>query len=240
MSENAPPSPVPPPPPGGKSPTTPLKKETVRITLRAKPGEGLPAEGVAPISPTAPLRPPAPLPPGVTRPAAPPPPVGGVGSRTIPLTPPGPRPVAPAAGPSAPARPAATAPLGGGGAAPAQQLSPQPTIRLQAQRPAPAAAAAVSSAPHKPAAFDDEEAETDDKGLNLLAGIAVGLAAIFLLISVFGYDKNPLGVAEDPTNPGWKLPRPALKPAEEDFARQTADGWQSAWKIEEIPTDPIN
>ena len=214
--------PVPPPAPGGKTQAVPLKKETVRITLRAKPGEAPAApEGAAPVAPpTTPLRP-AP-PPGV-RPPAPAPPSAPLGSRTIPLTSaPAPR------GPAAPGRP--TQPLAGG--SPATQPMPKPTVRLQPQAaPGAAAVGGVSSTPVKSAVLEEEEEEVDEKGLGIIAGIVLGLAAVLLLLVAFSYDGFKIGVANDQSNPGWKIPRPAVKPVDEDFARPpiTAEGeWKTA------------
>ena len=227
MSDD-PSSPAPPPSPtgpSGKTQSVPLKKETVRITLRAKPGEA-PAspEGAAPIAPpTAPLRPAVPAPMG--RPPAPAPPSAPLGSRTIPLTSaPAPR------TPTTPGRP--TQPLAGGAAA--TQPMPKPTVRLQPQQaPGATATGAISSAPLKTAVLDDEEDEADDKGLGLIAGIVLGLAAILLLITAFSHDDFRLGVADDQANAGWKIPRKAIKPLDEDFARPITGGdgkitWKSA------------
>jgi hypothetical protein len=239
MSDDTqPPSPVPPPSPLGKTQAVPLKKETVRITLRAKPGEG--GEGAPAAPPTAPLRPAAP-PPAVARPAAPPPPAGAVGSRTIPLSP-APAPAAPrppgpaAAAPSAPAptRPMTT-PLAPAQAAP----GPRPTVRLQPQQ-GPAATGAISSAPLKPAALDDEDEEANEKGLGLLAGIATGLAALFLIVAALSSDSLQLGVSLDQKNPGWKIPRPSPLNSEgkakEDYAQQDVTGaWSADLELAEIP-----
>lgn len=244
MSDDTqPPSPVPPPSPLGKTQAVPLKKETVRITLRAKPGEG--GEGAAPAPPTAPLRPAAP-PPAVARPAAPPPPAGAVGSRTIPLSPApapaGPRP--PSAAPAPPAQPAAAAPARPMTTplAPAQGApGPRPTVRLQPQQGPGAATGTISSAPLKPAALDDDEEDTSENGLGLLAGIVTGLAALFLIIAALGSETLPLGVSLDQKNPGWKIPRPSPLNSEgkakEDFAQQDVAGaWSSDIELAEIPT----
>jgi hypothetical protein len=238
MSDDTqPPSPVPPPSPLGKTQSVPLKKETVRITLRAKPGEG--GEGAPAAPPTAPLRPAAP-PPAVARPAAPPPPVGAVGSRTIPLSPaPAPAapraPGAPAAAAPAPARPMTT-PLAPAQAAP----SPRPTVRLQPQQGAGATTGSISSAPLKPAALDDEDEGTNESGLGLLAGIVTGLAALFLIIAALGSDTMPMGVSLDQKNAGWKIPRPSPLnnegKAKEDYAQQDVAGsWSADLELAEIP-----
>ncbi|MFN0129664.1 MAG: hypothetical protein ACKV19_23615 [Verrucomicrobiales bacterium] len=233
-----PPSPVPPPSPLGKTQPVPLKKETVRITLRAKPGEG--TEGAAPAPPTAPLRPAAP-PPAVARPAAPPPPAGAVGSRTIPLSPaPAPAaprsPTAPAASP-APTRPMTT-PL-----APAQAAAsgPRPTVRLQPQQGPGVGTGTISSAPLKPAAAEEEEAEDDESGLGLLAGITTGIAALFLIVAALSSDSLALGVSLDQRNPGWKIPRPSPLNSEgkakEDYAKKDilAGTWSSDMELAGIP-----
>lgn len=232
MSDDTqPPSPVPPPSPLGKTQAVPLKKETVRITLRAKPGEGSESAPAAPAPPTAPLRPAAP-PPAVARPAAPPPPGGA--SRTIPLSK-APAPPAPAAPGAAPAAPAPTRPMTAPLAAAAPQAAPgpRPTVRLQPQPGVPAAGA-ISSAPLKPAAVDDDDEESDESGLGLLAGIATGLAALFLITAAFSSDTNKLGVSLDQKNPGWKLPRQSTP--KENFATQDiTGGWSSDLELPEIP-----
>jgi len=240
MSEDTqPPSPVPPPPPLGKTQPVPLKNETKRITLRAKPGEGGEGGPSIPAPTTAPLRPAAPLP-TVARPAAPPPP-GGMGSRTIPLSA-APAPAAPSLSkaPGAPAAPAAgrpmTAPL-----APAQGApSPRPTVRLQPQQMGGAAAGSVSSSPLKPAMVDDDDEGGNEGGLALLAGIGLALAAVFLGVCALSSDTVQLGVSPDQANSGWKIPRPAPLNSEgrarEDYARKDAAGsWSSDLELPEIP-----
>lgn len=227
---NIPSPPVPLPPPGAPNPKTssvPLKKETVRITLRAKPGDTPEAAPVAPpvAPPAPPLRPAAPPPP-MGRPAPPPAPIG---SKTIPLT--APQPPRPAGAPGGP-RPA-TAPLTG--AAPTQPM-PKPTVRLQPQPgPSGPGTTAVSSAPTKSAVISaDDEEEINEGPLNIIAGIGLGLAAIFLAIALLSSDGVGLGIDPGGTGEGWKLPK-----ADGKYARLPTDPHdttvKSTFVVKEIP-----
>ena len=165
--------PQPPAKPSAKTSTVPLKKETVRITLRAKPGTGItqpkkstgvvpePKKATAPIpeakkatapvptlEDTVPVKvPPTPTTPGApappTAPAAPKPPAAPTGAKTVPLKP----------GPAAPSAPGApTMPLGQP-PAPATPAAPSapgaPTMPL-GQQPPPAATPASPGAPTMP------------------------------------------------------------------------------------------
>jgi hypothetical protein len=120
---------------------------------------------------------------------------------------------------------------------------PKPTVRLQPQQAPGTGAAGVSSAPLKTAVLDEEDDEAGEKGLGLIAGIVLGLAAILLLLAALSSDDFNLGVSLDQSNPGWKIPRKAVKPQEEDFAKPipTADG-KISWKTAlDLPKDkPIN
>jgi hypothetical protein len=179
--------------PSVKTSSVPLKKETVRITLRAKPNEG--GEGAPVPPPTAPLRPVAPPPP-VARPAAaaPPPPVG---SKTIPLgapprpgAPPAPtRPLAVPTAAAAPGAPRPAAPM------PTQQM-PKPTVKLQPSGPASApGGAGIQSAPIRvPVAANiaDDDDDDGDTGLGIVGIIASVAAAVLLLAVLMGSDKVKL------------------------------------------------
>jgi len=171
--------PKPPAKPTTKTSTVPLKKETVRITLRAKPGAGTDAAAAnaptAPVPP-APPRPPAPPAPGGAAPAprppappspAPPKPPGGAPppppAKTVPLTPappagaPGPPagaktvPLTQAPSPSGPAVGQQTAKLQTApSGAPGTRPLPKATVKLAPTQPmASAPTASISSAPIK-------------------------------------------------------------------------------------------
>lgn len=137
------PNPIP-PPPSPKTSAVPLKKETVRITLRARPAAGVtqPREATAPVMPvpqavkkaTAPIQlPSAPLPPPAPK------------SSTAPVTlPPAPMPPPSAARPMPPAPTAIGAPP-----APSAPAAPRPPVPVA---PVAAAAPAAPRAPGAPTA----------------------------------------------------------------------------------------
>ena len=140
MSEENP-NPIP-PPPSPKTSAVPLKKETVRITLRARPAAGVtqPREATAPVMPvpqaakkaTAPIQlPSAPLPPPAPK------------SSTAPVT----LPPAPMAPPSV--RPPAPTAVG---AAPAAPSSPRPPVPVAPGAPAAPVAPRAPGAPTAPGA----------------------------------------------------------------------------------------
>ncbi|MEM6910174.1 MAG: hypothetical protein AAF555_01205 [Verrucomicrobiota bacterium] len=170
-------------PPSEQTSSVPLKKETVRITLKANQTPSAPAPPSAPTPPPAPtplskdtgVVPPSPPPaPAAPKPVAGPPKVGG--APTIPLR-------KPAAGAGAPR----TVALKTGAAAPAQPGAPLPqaTKRLDQTQPlgkAPAAAAATAS-------FADEEDEEETEGAAYLvaAVIVFCLSAAVLGLEVVNY-----------------------------------------------------
>ena len=214
-----------------KTSAVPLKKETVRITLRAnapgsdsppsavplapRPAPTAPSFGGAP-APTVPLSPPPrpslggppPAPSAPTAPGAPPRPalpVTPVGSKTIPLGATPPRPATPAM-----ARPAsATLPVSGG-----TQPLPRATVKL----PSAAPTAAISSAPIRTASMADDDEEADDGPLNIMAWVALAASLAFLFFAFASVDSWPLseGVADtqakkdewakDNIQPSFKLP----------------------------------
>lgn len=163
-SENLP---TPPPPSSPKTSAVPLKKETVRITLRSRPGEGSvqPREATAPVNPVtsspAPVVPPAPrkATAPVQLPSAPlPPPAPKAASSPVKLPPPAapapmaptaPRPAAPPA-PSAPsvppAPPAATVPMAAP-AAPRPPAVPRPPVAAPAPGAPPKIETGATTAP---------------------------------------------------------------------------------------------
>jgi hypothetical protein len=120
------------------------------------------------------------------------------------------------------------------------QAAPRPTVRLQPQQAAGVSTGTISSAPLKPAAaIDDEDEEANEKGLGLLAGIATGLAALFLMVALFSWEGiGSIGVSLDQKNPGWKIPRKSVIKAgeHEDYAQQDGLGaWSTDLKLAEIP-----
>ena len=160
-SENLP---TPPPPSSPKTSAVPLKKETVRITLRSRPGEGSvqPREATAPVNPVAssvaPVVPPAPrkATAPVQLPSAPlPPPAPKAASSPVklpppaapaPMAPPAPRPAAPSAPPAppaAPSPPAATVPM----AAPRPPAVPRPPVAAPAPGAPPKIETGATTAP---------------------------------------------------------------------------------------------
>ncbi|MES2705184.1 MAG: hypothetical protein V4726_01145 [Verrucomicrobiota bacterium] len=218
-----------PPKPTTKTSAVPLKKETVRITLRPNaPGSDAPPAtvplsppprpsfGGAPPAPTIPLSPPPrpsvgggapPAPSAPTAPGAPPrpaPPVAPVGSKTIPLGAAPPRAAAPGM-----ARPASAAPVGG------TQPLPRATV---AKLPSASPTAAISSAPIRTAAAHDEDTEVDDGPLNILSVVALvaSLAALFLVFASVDSWPMSYGFADSTTRKadwekdndvaGFKLP----------------------------------
>jgi WAS/WASL-interacting protein len=155
------------PSPSKQTSTVPLKKETVRVTLKAADSPAVPSATV-PLAP--PVRPPVP---GVApRPPAP----------TIPLRPAG----APAAAP-APTIRLATAPVGAP-AAPTVALKPPgsaptlPKATVQLQLPPAAAGASATTLAPTPHVEEPEEEESGGAMPKILAG--VGLVAALVLLAL--------------------------------------------------------
>lgn len=187
-----------------KTSAVPLKKETVRITLRANtdgpaatvPLAPRPAPSMGgPPAPTVPLSPPPrptmagapPAPPSAPgAPARPAPPVAPVGSKTIPLGATPPRPATPAM-----ARPAGTAALVAPGAT---QPLPRATVKLPSASPT----AAISSAPIRTAVMSDDDDEVDDGPLNIMGWIALAASLAMLFFAFASVDSWPLsnGIAD--------------------------------------------
>ncbi|CAN5201694.1 hypothetical protein BH23VER1_BH23VER1_20530 [soil metagenome] len=189
--------PRPPAKPTAKTSSVPLKKETVRITLRAKPGEG--TEGG---DSSAPARHAPPSAPGVPSPPA--------GSKTIPLTPPG------AARPGAPQVGKTTARLS---TAPASAPLPKATQQLRRTGPVssapPTGALGGASASLQTGAFEEEDDEP--AGLLPLSIAAAVLGFILLIVMMAGSDKvdfmvkkggTPSWGVPEGTNPTWEVPQP--------------------------------
>ncbi|MGC4016730.1 MAG: hypothetical protein QM755_19780 [Luteolibacter sp.] len=124
-----------PPAPSKQTSSVPLKKETVRVTLKAAdapPAATLPG-GAPVVRPPSPTAPPAPTIGGAPRPPAPAPtiPLRPAGAPTVPGAPtaPGGAPRPPGPAPTIPLRPAGTPTLPGAGAA-GGVAAPGPTVAL--------------------------------------------------------------------------------------------------------------
>ncbi len=227
-------APTPPSPPAGPassespaakppaaSPTVPLKKETVRITLRAKPGTGVPKPRKAtapvppsapaskvtarvPTAPAAPSRSTAPVPAGPTAPKVP----AGTAAPKAPATPmsPGARTV-PLARPASPAvRPAAKA--GATGAL------PQATVKLQRTQPLarPGQPSGQISAPIRKAPGAQSQQVVDESdpeaGLLPLSIVAFVVSLVVMGVVLIGSNKVNDGQFLDLPNfnkPGWQV-----------------------------------
>ena len=188
-----------PPRPTIKTSAVPLKKETVRITLRPQspdaPDTPAPPPPSAPL-PTAPAAqsaPPPPRPMAPTVPLAPPPRPGGpppsaagrpapptapMGSKTIPLSQPPARPTTPMVGKQ-------TTKIAGG--APNTQPLPRATVKLQPSA-APSASSPVSSVSIRTSAIEEDE-EINEGPLNVMGWVAL-VGAIAALLGVLAtWDK---------------------------------------------------
>ena len=201
-----------PPKPSTKTSTVPLKKETVRITLRARPEETgpvapkgstapIPAKGgtapappPAPSAPAAPTPPPAPPAPATPPPGAPQPP----GAKTIPLAKaPAPAPGGGGVPVGAKTIPLAKAPKPGGIPAVGKQTTPlgkpgaarplpQATVKLQQTQPmTKGAETPISSAPNirSTAVDDDEDWEEEYEESGL---VAFSVVVLILALAVLG------------------------------------------------------
>ena len=199
-----------PPRPSSKTSAVPLKKETMRITLRpnAPLSETPETVPLAPPAPTVNLgAPPPPRPavgapppaPSVGGPPRPAPPVAPVGSKTIPLGATPPRPATPLTRPApvgggaapAPLRPAAPSAPGGG-----TQPMPQATVKLA---PAPAPTVGVASAPIRPTSFADDDDDADDTTLNIMGWISLAASLAVLFLALASITSGPLALFSEGT-----------------------------------------
>jgi len=248
-----------PPKPTTKTSAVPLKKETVRITLRPNaPGSDAPPAtiplspppppnfGGAPPAPPVPLSPPprpsiggAPgAPSAPTAPGAPPrpaPPVAPVGSKTIPLGAAPPRAAAPGV-----SRPPAASPAAGG-----TQALPRATV---AKLPSASPTAAISSAPIRTAAAHDDDVEIDDGPLNIISVVALvaSIAALFLVFASVDSWPMSYGFAttkarqdnwmQDNDAPGFKLPLD-YSPFDKKSGEEVISTYESA--APKIPAAPV-
>ena len=239
--------PKPPAKPTTKTSTVPLKKETVRITLRAKPGAGTEPAAGAP-APPAPPRPPAPPAPSGAAPAPRPPSPGGTApvpprppggappppARTVPLTP------APPAGAPAPPAGAKTVPLTQAptrpGPAVGQQTArlqtapsgapgtrplPKATVKLAPTQPvASAPTASVASAPIKGGVASQvlaDDEAEEESGIMPFAAIALALAVAVLAIELLTSQR--VFMQDKSGSPGFAVPMEVNR-----YHKETASG----------------
>lgn len=182
-NENQPPS------PSKQTSSVPLKKETVRVTLKAADAPAVPSATV-PLAP--PVRPPVPG--GAPRPPAPAP--------TVPLRPAGapssPAPTIRLATSAAPLTPSSpTAPLKPAGATP---TLPKATVQLQ---PPTAPLGATSSALSPTLQVEDDEEESAQDGLlNILAGVGFAAALLVLVLQLM-LANVWIGAEDNPKSGDW-------------------------------------
>ena len=199
-----------PPAPSKQTSSVPLKKETVRVTLKA--ADAPPASPVATVPGAAPVRPPTPSEP-------PPPPVP-----TAPMVSGAPRPFAPAptialkpagsgGGPAPTIRLAtSTAPVGGArtialktatqpvGGTPTPSL-PKATVQLQAPTQ-PLSAATMSASQMATLKMDEEEEEEGGGGMLKILSVFGFLAACVVLY--FQYEISNTWINAEDSNPATK------------------------------------
>lgn len=223
------------PKPQAASPTVPLKKETVRITLRAKPGTGVPQprKATAPVPPSAPASkvtarvPTAPAPPtratapvpAAPAPAAPAAPAAvSPGARTVPLA----RPATPAVRPAAPA-------AASGAAAPTKAL-PQATVKLQRTQPLvkkPGQPGQASMPIRKAGTSQEMDADAKDPEAGLLAISIVAFVVSLVLLGVVLLGSSHVNDGKYLDIPEMARPAWQTKNAEgqwvDQFARQQLD-----------------
>lgn len=195
--ENTPPKP---PTPMKKTSAVPLKKETVRVTLKANPpvAAAPPAPKAAqPVKPSAPTAPPAP-----SAPKAPPVPTGGAPkpsapAPTIPLKTAGaPSAPAPSGAAAKPPAPAPTVPLKtpGAPAAVGNAALPQAAASLQNTQQLGGAAAPMISSIGSIATLDDDEEEENDLIPTIFSILAFVLSiAVLALALMFWLTEKELG-----------------------------------------------
>jgi hypothetical protein len=207
MSENENQSPE----PSKQTSSVPLKKETVRVTLKA--ADAPPAVPSATIQAAPPVRPPVPMAPptptvgGAPRPPAPAPTIplrtaGPSPTPTVPIRPVGPATMAPAPtirlASSTPTRPS----LPGSGPTPTIAL-PKATMQLQTPT-LPLGTSPVSAAPMatKPAAIENEDEESDTSAVvTVLSGL--GLVAALVVLTFQLVTANTWVSAPENEGQGW-------------------------------------
>ena len=211
-----------PPRPTIKTSAVPLKKETVRITLRPLAPQALeaPPEPAAPAAPAAPPRPsvatvpvaiappprPSMAPPAPAVASAPPPrpavappvaagapPSPGVNRPAPPASPIGSKTIPLSQPPARPAAPVVNKPTTRLAGAPATQALPKATVKLSA---APAPSAPVSSVALRSAVVEDDE-EINEGPLNAMGWISLLASAAALVIALSCFMKNDTFVAGD-------------------------------------------
>jgi hypothetical protein len=191
-----------PPAPSKQTSSVPLKKETVRVTLKAADAPPAVPSATVPIAP--PVRPPVPMGPptptvgGAPRPPAPAP--------TIPLRTAGPTPTAPAptirlattAAPASPTR----AILPSAGSPPTIAL-PKATVQLQTPT-VPLGTSFASTSALTNTVADDEEEESDASAIvTVLSGL--GLVAAVVVLAFQLMTANTWISAPENEGKGWSL-----------------------------------
>ncbi|MES2438479.1 MAG: hypothetical protein V4584_05415 [Verrucomicrobiota bacterium] len=187
-----------PPAPSKQTSSVPLKKETVRVTLKAADAPPAVPSATVPIAP--PVRPPVPGGPptaagGPPRPPAPAP--------TIPLRTAGAPTMAPAptirlattAAPTGPVRPA-------GGAPPTMAL-PKATVQLQAPtQPLGTSFSSPSQMSTLQADDDDDDVDTNDGLSKILAGVGFAAALVVLALQL-STASTWISAEDSPTQGDW-------------------------------------
>ncbi len=204
------------PTPSKQTSSIPLKKETVRVTLKAAdappaaPTVGIPtAPAVRPPVPTAPpvagapTAPPVATAPGAPRPApAPTIPLKTTGAPSAPKPAPtirlSPSPTAPAV-PGAATAPAAKPALPGAATGASTIALPKATVQLQA--PSAPLGSSLPTATYTSAADDDEDDAPEPAIVGILSG--VGLVAALVVLGFQLSIANTWVNAEDMQEPGW-------------------------------------
>ncbi len=192
-----------PPTPSKQTSSVPLKKETVRVTLKAAdappavPSATVPsAPPVRPPTPTAPSRPTAGGPPKPTAAPAPTIPLRTAGAATAPGAAP-----APTIRLATSTAPIGTAPLkpGGGGS----PTLPKATVKIQA--PTQGLGKTPSSTPSQAATLqmdDDDETEGNEGVINILAGVGL-VAALAVLTFQLMLSSTWISVEDNPQTREW-------------------------------------
>jgi hypothetical protein len=186
-----------PPAPSKQTSSVPLKKETVRVTLKAADAPPAVPSATVPMAP--PVRPPVP--------GAPPTPTGGpprppAPAPTIPLRTAG----APAMSPAPTIRLASAAPTGAikpaGGAPPTIAL-PKATVQLQAPtQPLGTSFSSPSQMSTLQADDDDDDGEENEGLTKILSGVGF-LAAVFVLIFQLSAAGNWISADDSQTKGDW-------------------------------------
>ncbi|MFD0892700.1 hypothetical protein KBB96_14850 [Luteolibacter ambystomatis] len=199
------------PAPSKQTSSVPLKKETVRVTLKAAdapPAATLPggAPVVRPPSPTAPS---APTVGGAARPPAPAPtiPLRPAGAPTVPGAPtaPGGAPRPPGPAPTIPLRPAGSPTLPGAGAPAAGQTValPKATVQLQAPTQPLGSSPRPTFGQTATLAGDDEEESAGGEGIANALSVVGFIAALAVLAFQLMIANTWIGAKDNPEQGSW-------------------------------------